>query len=173
MTISSINLAMGASSYGAYNQKLTSATKAELEKLGIAYDPNITEAEGKRLIQQKKTQDIKKNNEENLQQNTQKDSLFEKAKKLAQELGINVDENQNFNSLLAIIESTLEQKIQVNSNNGEMLKKLEGLSRELANIQAQSNGSTGYDSTNQALMKSLEIMAQYNMNYLNSDNQKK
>ena len=166
MTISSINLAMGASSYGAYNQKLTSATKAELEKLGIAYDPNITEAEGKRLIQQKKTQDIKKNNEENLQQNTQKDSLFEKAKKLAQELGINVDENQNFNSLLAIIESTLEQKIQVNSNNGEMLKKLEGLSRELANIQAQSNGSTGYDSTNQALMKSLEILSQYNKTFL-------
>lgn len=166
MTISSINLAMGASSYGAYNQKLTSATKAELEKLGIAYDPNITEAEGKKLIQQKKTQDTQKSSQENSNQNSQKDPLFEKAKELAQKIGIKVDENQNFDSLLAKIEDTLEQKIQLNSNNEEMLKKLEGLSRELANIQAQSNGSSGYNSTNQALMASLEMLSQYNKNFL-------
>ncbi len=166
MTISSVNLAMSASSYGAYNQKLTSATKAELEKLGIVYDPNITEAEGKKLIQQKKTQDTQKNSQQNLGQNSDSNSLFEKAKKLAQELGIKVDEKQNFDTLLSIIESTLEQKIQVNSTNEEMLKKLEGLSRELANIQAQSSGSSGYNSTNQALMKSLEMLSQYNKTFL-------
>ena len=49
MGISSINLAMGAS-YGAYNQKLTQATKNMLEQLGIPYNQNITEDEGKRLI---------------------------------------------------------------------------------------------------------------------------
>ncbi len=166
MTISSINLAMSASSYGAYNQKLTNSTKAELEKLGIQYNPNITEAEGKKLLAQAKTQNAKNNSENSMTQNNQKDSLFEKAKKLAQELGINVDEKQNFESLLSIIENTLEQKIQLNSNNEEMLKKLEGLSRELANIQAQSNGSSGYDSTNQALMTSLEMLSQYNKTFL-------
>ncbi len=166
MTISSINLAMGASSYGAYNQKLTSATKAELEKLGITYNPNITEAEGKKLIQQKKTQDTQNNSEHNLGQNTNKDSLFEKAKELAEKIGIKVDEKENFTSLLAKIESTLEEKIQASSNNEEMLEKLRGLSQELANIQAQSNGSVGYDSTNQALMASLEMLSQYNKNFL-------
>lgn len=166
MTISSINLAMGASSYGAYNQKLTSATKAELEKLGIQYNPNITEAEGKKLIQQTKTQNTENNSENGTTKNNQKDSLFEKAKELAQKLGIKVEENQNFDSLLSIIENSLEQKIQVNSNNEEMLKKLEGLSRELANIQAESNGSAGYNSTNQALMASLEMLSQYNKTFL-------
>ena len=166
MTISSINLAMGASSYGAYNQKLTSATKAELEKLGITYNPNITEAEGKKLIQQKKTQDTQNNSEHNLGQNTNKDSLFEKAKELAEKIGIKVDEKENFTSLLAKIESTLEEKIQASSNNEEMLEKLRGLSQELANIQAQSNGSVGYNSTNQALMASLEMLSQYNKNFL-------
>lgn len=157
---------MGASSYGAYNQKLTSATKAELEKLGITYNPNITEAEGKKLIQQKKTQDTQNNSEHNLGQNTNKDSLFEKAKELAEKIGIKVDEKENFTSLLAKIESTLEEKIQASSNNEEMLEKLRGLSQELANIQAQSNGSVGYDSTNQALMASLEMLSQYNKNFL-------
>ena len=166
MTISSINLAMGASSYGAYNQKLTSATKAELEKLGITYNPNITEAEGKKLIQQKKAQDTQNNSEHNLGQNTNKDSLFEKAKELAEKIGIKVDKKENFTSLLAKIESTLEEKIQASSNNEEMLEKLRGLSQELANIQAQSNGSVGYDSTNQALMASLEMLSQYNKNFL-------
>ena len=63
MVISSINLAMGASSYGAYNQKLTSATKAELDKLGIVYDANMTEAEGKSLVQKAKAE--KSQNENN------------------------------------------------------------------------------------------------------------
>ena len=55
MSISSINLAYGAS-YGAYNQKLTQATKQQLEELGIAYDKNITEQEGRRLIKANEAQ---------------------------------------------------------------------------------------------------------------------
>ena len=50
MSIRSINLAYGAS-YGAYSQKLTQATKHKLEALGLSYNPNITEDEGKKIIQ--------------------------------------------------------------------------------------------------------------------------
>ena len=52
-------------------------------------------------------------------------------------------------------------------NNPIMLEKLNNLSHELANIQAQSNGSSGYDNTNQALMMSLEMLSEYNKNFLN------
>ena len=47
------------------------------------------------------------------------------------------------------------------------LKELKSLSQELAFIQAQSNGSSGYDNTNQALMASLEMLSEYNKNFLN------
>jgi hypothetical protein len=47
-----------------------------------------------------------------------------------------------------------------------ILKRLKGLSQELAFIQAQSMGSSGYDNTNQALMTSLEMLSEYNKNFL-------
>ena len=47
MGITSVNIANGAS-YGAYNQKLTPATRAKLEELGIAYDASTTEQEARR-----------------------------------------------------------------------------------------------------------------------------
>jgi len=46
------------------------------------------------------------------------------------------------------------------------LQRLEVYSRELASIQAQGKGGSGYDSTNQALMMSLEMLSQYNRNFL-------
>ena len=50
--ISNINLAMSGSSYGAYSQKLTQATKQKLDELGIAYSNDMTEQEGKKIIAQ-------------------------------------------------------------------------------------------------------------------------
>ncbi len=165
MTISSVNYNLQ-SSYGAYNQKLTQETREKLAKLGIAYNSNTTEAEGKRLIAAAKAE--QNANENNLfSNNQQKNDLFERAKTLAQKLGIEVKEGTNFNSLMISIEAKLEQLINANKNNITALKELKGLSMELANIQAQSSGSSGYDNTNQALMTSLEMLAEYNKNYLN------
>ena len=74
----------------------------------------------------------------------------------------------DFRALLATIEAKLEELINANQDNIGMLQKLKGYSQELANIQAESNGSSGYNDTNQALMKSLEILAYYNKNYFNN-----
>ena len=172
MAISSIKYNL-ANSYGAYNQKLTQETRDKLIELGIPFSSSTTEAEGKRLIATAETKNSAKENGNMFSENKNASDLFEKAKSLAQKLGIEVSEGTNFNTLLTKIEAKLEQLINVNKNNINALNELKGLSQELANIQAESNGSSGYDNTNQALMKSLEIMAQYNMNYLNSDNQKK
>jgi len=166
MAISSVNYNMMAS-YGAYNQKLTSATKAKLDELKIAYSPEITEAEGKKLIQKATAEAHNNQQEGSFGQNQNNTSyLYEKAKALAQKLGISA-ENASFNALLALIESKLEQKIAINKNNEAALKELKSLSQDLASIQAESKGSSGYDNTNQALMESLEMLAQYNKNYLN------
>lgn len=168
MAISSINLAMSASSYGAYNQKLTATTKTELDKLGIIYDPNITEAEGKALIQKANLKEAQNNNKSSLFGNKQQTSdLFEKAKELAKKLGIEVEESTQFNQLLAIIEATLEDRIEVNKGNMNELAKLRSLSQDLAFIQAMSTGSTGLNSTNRALEMSLEMLSLYNQNFLN------
>ena len=69
MAISSINISMGAS-YGAYNQKLTQETKAKLQELGINFNPNITEQEGKMLL--KKAQDLNNHNNGNDLKNNNK-----------------------------------------------------------------------------------------------------
>ena len=172
MAISSIKYNL-ANSYGAYNQKLTQETRDKLIELGIQFSASTTEAEGKRLIAAAEAKNTAKEDSNMFSKKENTSDLFEKAKTLAQKLGIEVNEGTNFSALLTKIEAKLEQLINVNKNNINALNELKGLSQELANLQAESNGSSGYDNTNQALMKSLEIMAQYNMNYLNSDNQKK
>ncbi len=165
MGISSVNYNL-MNSYGAYNQKLTQETKEKLLELKIPFNANTTESEAKRLIAAQEANNQKQDN--NLfSKNEQKSDLFEKAKSLAQKLGIEVKEGTNFNTLLIAIEGKLEQLLKSNQNNINALKELKGLSLELANIQAQSSGSSGYDNTNQALMTSLEMLAEYNKNYLN------
>ena len=166
MGISSINLAYGAS-YGAYSQKLTQSTRQKLEVLGIPFNQNITEEEGKRLIKAHEAQKRENANQQGMFQNpSNTNDLFEKAKKLAQKLGIQVPEVANFQQVISAIEVKLEQKLAGAKNNVAELKKLQGLSEELAFIQAQSNGSAGYDATNQALMTSLEMLSEYNKNFL-------
>lgn len=167
MGISSISYAMGAS-YGAYSQKLTQDTKQKLEELGIPFNSNISEQEGKRLIKAFEASKNESANQNGLFQNqTNSSDLFKKAKKLAEKLGIAVPEGANFQQLLTSIEVKLEEKLQSAQGNVSQLKELKNLSQELAFIQAQSNGSAGYDATNQALMTSLEMLSEYNKNFLN------
>ena len=164
MGIISINNAMGAS-YGAYNQKLTQKTKEQLDANGIVYNSNITEMEGRKLLQ---TQAAQKSMHDGSSQNNASD-LYKRALELAKKLGIAVNPGISFEQLLALIEVTLEERINSNKNNIEALQALKGLSQELANIQSQSKGSSGYDNTNQALMQSLEMLSEYNKNFLNKN----
>lgn len=168
MSIGTINIAMGAS-YGAYNQKLTTQTRQQLEALGIPFSPTITEQEGRALI--KKAQNSSKgSNEQDLSKNknpnTPKDDLLERAQKLAQKLGISVQEGMGLNSLLEKIESNLEQKIYANQNNIMALDMLKGFSQELSAIQAQANTGMNQNGAEQALMKSLEVLSLYNKNFM-------
>lgn len=159
MNIGSINYGMAAS-YGAYQQKLTQETKNKLEEYGIAYNKNINEQQAKALIQKYES------NKQSFQ-NNDPNSLLKRAQELAKKLGISYHEGMSFEELLILIEESLKQKISANENNVEELKKLKGLSQELASIQAQSKGSSGYDNSNQALMASLELLSEYNKNFLN------
>jgi len=167
MSIRSINYNIN-SSVGAYSQKLTPATKNKLDELGISYNANTTEAEGKALIQSAIKRNNQKEDKSELFQNnsTKSNSLLDRAISLARQLGITDTEGVELKQLLVLIEQKLEQKIAVNSNNLDEIKKLREFSSELASIQAQSNGSSGYDSTNQALMMSLEVLSQYNKNFI-------
>ena len=172
MAISSVSMGMNGTQWGAYKQKLSQATKDEMERLGIPYNDSTSESQAKTLIQQAKLQDNKNNNTTNNNtannNSSSKNPLFEQAKKLAQKLGLAVDEKANFEELLTQIETTLEEKIQANSDNMDMLTELKGYSRQLAMIQSQTTGSYGSDSTNQALMMSLEMLSQYNKSFLNN-----
>ena len=168
MTIKGINIAMGAS-YGAYSQKLTPATRQELERLGIPFNPNITENEGRALINAHKAQNSKNAQQNGFSQNNQNNQseLLERAKKLAQKVGVKFPEEIQLHQLLALIQEKLEEKIEASENNPTELMNLKGLSQELSSLQAQSAGSMGFDNTNQALLKSLELLGEYNKNFLN------
>lgn len=159
MGISSINIAM-AGSYGAYNQKLTEATRKQLEALGMPIDRNMTESEGRKILRQLEAKKEFNNNDNNAS------DMFKKARDLAQKLGIPIDEKISFEELIQKIEATLELKIENNKTNKTLLEELKGYSQELATLQAQSKGASGYDNTNQALMKSLELLGQYNKNFI-------
>ena len=167
MAINSVSMSMNGTQWGAYTQKLSQATKDEMDRLGIPYNDSTSESQAKMLIEQAKTQQDKNNNTSNNNASSQ-NSLLEQAKKLAQKLGLSVDEKANFEELLSQIETTLEEKINTNSDNVQMLTELKGYSRQLAMLQSQATGSYGSDSTNQALMMSLEMLSQYNKSFLNN-----
>ena len=162
MSIKSINYNINAS-WGAYNQKLTSATKKQLEEAGIPYNSSTTEQEAKRLLTSAKSN----NEQSSLLNNGSSNSLVDRAIELAKKLGVNVDDSMSLVQILSLIEQKLEQKIAVSQNDIDEIKKLKEFSLELASLQGQANGSSGYDNTNQALMMSLEMLSQYNKNFLN------
>ena len=85
---------------------------------------------------------------------------------LARRLGISVSDGQSNEDLISIIESKLEERIKSAQDNESELQILKSMSRELASIQAMKSGSMGFDSTNQALSLSLEMLAQYNKNLI-------
>ena len=160
MSIRSISYNINAS-YGAYNQKLTAKTKAELDSANIPYNQNTTESEGRKLLSSAKS-----HNEQSLFSG-ENDSLKKRALELAKQLGISVNEDMGLQQILGLIEQALRQRISVNKNDIDEIKKLKEFSSELASIQAAVNGSSGYDNTNQALMMSLEMLSEYNKNFLN------
>ena len=161
MSIRSINYNINAS-YGAYNQKLTAQTKKQLEEAEIPFNQNTTESEGRKLLA-----DIQKNKQSLLVgQNKTSSPLLEEAIALAKKLGIRINDSMSLPQILALIERELEQRIATSKNDIDELKKLKEFSSELASLQAQSNGSSGYDNTNQALMMSLEMLSEYNKNFL-------
>ena len=161
MSIRSINYNIGAS-YGAYNQKLTASTKRKLDEAGIPYNPNMTETEGKELLA-----NAKAHNEQSLfSGQKQSNSLADRAIALAKKLGVDVDEKTDLKQILSLIEQKLKQMIAQNQNDIDEIKKLKEFSSELASLQAQSNGSSGFNNTNQALMMSLEMLGEYNKNFL-------
>lgn len=167
MSINSVSMGMNATQWGAYKQKLSEATKAELQKLHIPFNDSTTEMEARALIAQALAKQDKTNNNQNNQNNAPKDNLFEQAEKLAQKLGIGVEKNIGFEELLAKIEETLEYKIKNSSNDIQMLNELKNYSRQLSFIQSQAMGATNNDATNQALMMSLEMLSQYNKSFIN------
>lgn len=166
MSVRSINYNIS-SSYGAYNQKLTQSTRMKLDELGLSYTSTTTEAEARQMIRAYESEKNEQKQQGSLFDHKSSDSLFERAKDLASRLGIPVDEKTDIKNLLIIIEQKLEQKIASSSNNIDEIKLLKSMSQELASIQAQSRGSSGYDNTNQALMMSLEMLSEYNKNFLN------
>ena len=161
MGISSINNAYGAS-YGAYNQKLTKQTKELLDENGIIYNSNITEAQAQKLL---KAHESQKASQENAFQGNSGDSLHKRAVELAKKLGISPD-GLTFEQILAKIKQVLEEKIKANPNNLQALQELKSLNEELSFIEAQSKGSSGFENSNQALMQSLELLSEYNKNFL-------
>lgn len=157
-------------SYGAYVQRLTPATRSRLIALHIPFNENISESEAQALINaalaKKEAQDTQEENQPVIKRNNGND-ILERAKNLARRLGIEFDETIDIEQLLTKIEATLRSKIQANQNNVNMLRQLKDFSDELLSLQSQCNGSMGYDNKNQALLMSLEILSQYNKNFLN------
>ncbi len=169
MGISNIGIYSNVSSMGAYNQRLTQATRQKLEELGIPYKADITEQEAKNLINRYVAMKANQSNKEGFSQgNGEQNSLMERLKELAEKLGINVEHGADFNKLIKEVEMALETKVQSSKNDIDELQNLKSLSQELASIQAQTGGNQmNYNSSNQALMMSLEMLSQYNRNFFN------
>ena len=116
MTIGSINLAMSASSWGAYAQKLTNETRQKLLELNIPFDEGITENQAKALIAKELQKPNKANNSKDEKSPKNSSSLLEQALQLAKKLNIEVDKEKPLEELLSEIEEKLSSKINQNKD---------------------------------------------------------
>lgn len=158
-------------SYGAYEQKLTTLTKQKLIENNIPFNDKTSEKEGQRLL----SEALKKNktNTERIASGNDRDSqdpLRKRVESLALKVGVKVKPGEDLKKVLNEIEENLKEKLKESGNDIGTVLELRGLSLELAGLQGELNGSSGYDNTNQPLIASLEMLSQYNKNFMNYGN---
>lgn len=178
------NMGMSTSFLGVTSsaQKLTDATKKQLESLGIDTTKIKTEAQGQTALQQaqstqssqssSQTQHAQNGTHQHTGGNAEIQALKTQATELAAKLGVTVQPDEKLSEILAAIQPALDAKLSASGNDQSKLAEVQSLQAEfntisssLSSIQAQqpqkSEGSQG----SQAISNSLSSMAVMNMVY--------
>ena len=162
-------------------QKLTDATKKQLESLGIDATKITTETQGQTAIQQAQssqtsqaaqTQQSQNGAPKHTGGNAEIEALKTQAIALASQLGITVQSNEKLSEIMAAIQPALDAKLSAAGNDPSKRAEVQALQSEftsisssLSNIQAQQSQQAQGSQGSQAISTSLSSMAVMNMVY--------
>jgi len=175
------NMGMSTSFLGSTSsaQKLTDATKKQLESLGIDITKIKTEVQGQTALQQtqqpqptQQSQQAQNGGQQHTGGNAEIQALKLQATELAAQLGITVASDEKLSDILAAIQPALDAKLSAAGNDQSKLAEVKGLEAEfnsisssLSNIQVQHSQQTQGSQGSQAISTSLNSMAVMNMVY--------
>ena len=160
-------------------QKLTDATKKQLESLGIDTTKITTETQGQTALQQSQqtqqsqsSQQTQNGGQNHTGGNAEIQALKSQASALAAQLGITVASNEKLSDIVAAIQPALDAKLSAAGNDQSKLAEVQQLESEfnsisssLSDMQAQRSQQAQGSQGSQAISTSLSSMAVMNMVY--------
>lgn len=156
------NLAIFTSYKISQNNKtlLSESTIAKLKALGINPEEVSSETEAKKIIaeEEAKKKAEKTDNSNETKSTSQEEKLYERIKNLAQKIGINVNQNENINSIFSRIEAKFSE-IKDNSYNSNF----NILKSEFEMIQQQFKDITSGESS---ILSAMDMISQNNRSTL-------
>jgi len=174
MSIDSINNVANTTQINANksSQALTDTTKKQLESLGVDASKIKTEAEGQlKLKEAQSGTQSSQNTQNSQQQQNQVQQINEQVKVLAAQVGVDINKNDNLNTVLNNITSKIQamavaavqdpQKLQQVKQYQDALTLING---EVASVQAQQDQQ---EEKQQKLTSSMDYMASYNKMFFN------
>jgi len=178
------NMGMSTSFLGltSSTQKLTDATKKQLESLGIDTTKITTETQGQTALQQsqstqssqssQQTQQAQNGGQQHTGGNAEIQALKLQATELAAQLGITVQPDEKLSEILAAVQPALDAKLSAAGNDQSKMAEVQSLQAEfnsisssLSNMKAQNSQQTQGSQGTQTLNTSLNNMAVMNMVY--------
>lgn len=139
---------------------LSESTIAKLKALGINPEEVSSETEAKKIIaeEEAKKKAEKTDNLNETKSTSQEEKLYERIKNLAQKIGINVNQNENINSIFSRIEAKFSE-IKENSYNSNF----NILKSEFEMIQQQFKDITSGESS---ILSAMDMISQNNRSTL-------
>lgn len=139
---------------------LSESTISKLKALGINPEEVSSETEAKKIIAEEKAKKKaeKTDNSNETKSTSQEEKLYERIKNLAQKIGINVNQNENINSIFSRIEAKFSE-IKENSYNSNF----NILKSEFEMIKQQFKDITSGESS---ILSALDMISQNNRSTL-------
>lgn len=139
---------------------LSESTISKLRALGINPEEVSSETEAKKIIaeEEAKKKAEKADNSNETKSTSQEEKLYERIKNLAQKIGINVNQNENINSIFSRIEAKFSE-IKENSYNSNF----NILKSEFEMIQQQFKDITSGESS---ILSAMDMISQNNRSTL-------
>ena len=138
--------------------KLTAATKAALEALGIDTSSIITEAQGQAALKSAKTKTEQPQKTQATNKNSSMAEIKDEAKQLAAKIGVSVSDNDKIDEILTKISAKIESLKSAAGGDKTKTSEIDGYQAQLESITNSLNSTKSAQSQLSASMNNMAMM---------------